>query len=304
MSDAIVKVEVSQPKSRLSAFVELTKMRITIMVLMTFACMAFLSAVLTSVTIPIDVFLFGLLGMALIAASGNAMNMYLERYSDFRMPRTANRPLPAQNLTSTEVTIFVAASLGIGLSILLGCVNWQTSVCGAVNWILYVYVYTPLKKVTPWNTDIGAVAGAMPVIMGSLAMTGTVDLVGYSFFGVLFFWQFPHFYAIAWKYRDQYKQGGLKMLTVTEPTGLAAGIKSVITGVLLIVVSLLPVLKLPSLALAIVFSIIVVAIGIFYLVPAIHFCRQRNEQTAKRLLHASLLYLPIYMLVLMVIFLL
>lgn len=242
--------------------------------------------------------------MTLIASSGNAMNMYLERYSDFRMPRTANRPLPAQTLTSTEVVTFVSISLGIGLAVLFAGVNWQTGVCGVLNWILYVYVYTPLKRVTPLNTEIGAVAGAMPVIMGSLATTKTVGLLGWSFFAVLFLWQFPHFFAIAWKYRDQYKMGGLKMLTVTDPSGRQAGVKSVIAGVALIVASLAPIYQIDGRVQAILFAIVAAAIGIWYLIPAIRFCRDRNDQSAKKLLHASLLYLPIYMMILVIAFVL
>ena len=155
------------------------------------------------------------------------------------MPRTAKRPLPAKELTTAEVATFGAVTFGIAVAFLFGGVNWQTGVCGVASWILYVLIYTPLKRYTHYNTEIGAVAGALPVIMGSLATTGSVGLVGWSLFGVLFLWQFPHFFAIAWMYRDQYKAGGLKMLTNTEPTGRMAGIKSVVGCVALIIVSLL-----------------------------------------------------------------
>lgn len=292
----------SEPRTRVQAFVELTKMRISVMVLLTFATAAILAAVVVDTKIDAGVMICGLIGMLLIASSGNAMNMYIERYSDFLMPRTANRPLPSQALSSTEVVMFVSVSLGMGLAFLLGGVNWQTGLCGALNWILYVFIYTPMKRVSPWNTEVGAVAGAMPVIMGSLATTQTIGLLGWSFFGVLFLWQFPHFFAIAWKYRDQYEMGGLKMLTVTDPTGRAAGIKSVIAGVLLIAVSLLPVCLLTGQTRMVVFAVLAFILGFYYLNPAINFCRRRDDVSAKKLLHASLLYLPAYMAVLVAVF--
>lgn len=302
MSTVITKPETSQTKSRVQAYVELTKMRITVMVLLTFACMAFLASVVAAVPIDVTTLLCGLAGMTLIASSGNSMNMYLERYSDFQMPRTAGRPLPAKALSSTEVVTFASVALGVGLAILFAGVNWETGLCGLGNWLLYVYVYTPLKRVTSWNTEIGAIAGAMPVLMGSLATTRTVGLLGWSFFAVLFLWQFPHFFAIAWKYRDQYEMGGLKMLTVTEPTGWFAGLKSVVAGLLLIAVSLLPVVALSGTLRIGLFAGVALLLGVAYLIPAIRFFHSRNHQTARKLLHASLLYLPIYMLAMVLAF--
>ncbi|MCL4134579.1 UNVERIFIED_CONTAM: hypothetical protein GTU68_011649 [Idotea baltica] len=245
----------------------------------------------------------GLLGMLMICSSGNAMNMYVERYTDFLMPRTKGRPLPAQALTTAEVVTFAAISFGIGVAFLFGGVNWQTGVCGVANWILYVFIYTPLKRHTPLNTEIGAVAGAMPVLMGSLATTGTVGLLGWSFFGVLFLWQFPHFFAIAWMYRDQYKAGGLKMLTITEPTGRSAGIKSVVTGVLLIAVSLLPLLELEGWFRMGFFAVVCILLGVDYLRGAVAFLKCREDAIARKLLHKSLYYLPLYMLALMLVYL-
>jgi protoheme IX farnesyltransferase len=270
------------------------------MVLFTFVVAAVLAANAAGTGVSIASMLGALLGMFLIAASGNAMNMYLERYSDFLMPRTANRPLPAQKLSATEVALFAAVSFGIGTTVLFRLVNWETAVCGVANWILYAFIYTPLKTKHWSNTEIGAVAGAMPVLMGSLATTGSVGLIGWSFFAVLFFWQFPHFMAIAWKYRDQYRSGGLKMITVTEPTGTAAGRKAVLTAVLLILVSLLPAFCVRSgfhVALLVVPSLI---LGFYYLKASVVFRRDRNLDTARSLLRVSLLYLPLYMLTLII----
>ena len=292
------EITTAKETTRLQAYVALTKLRISVMVLITFAVAAVLAAHAAGQIMGIGVTFGALTGMLMIASSGNAMNMYLERYTDFLMPRTASRPLPSQRLSSTEVTMFVAVTFGVGVAFLYGMVNWQTAACGVANWVLYVLIYTPLKLKTPLNTEVGAIAGAMPIIMGSLAATETVGLVCWSFFGVLVLWQFPHFMAIAWMYRDQYRKGGLKMITVTEPTGQVAGLKSVVTAVMLIAVSLLPVLVLRTQIHIWIFTIASLLLGAYYLKAARVFRLDRTDQVARQLLRASLLYLPAYMLVL------
>lgn len=289
----------SQPNSRVQAYVELTKMRITVMVLVTFV----VAAALAAEGLPsLSVMFWGTLGMTFVAASGNALNMYLERYSDFLMPRTANRPLPAQKLSATEVALFGAVTIGIGTAVLLVTVNWQTAACGLLNWILYVAIYTPMKRKTWFNTEVGAVAGAMPILMGGLATTDppSIPLVVWAFFGVLFFWQFPHFMAIAWKYRHQYEAGGLKMLTVVDPTGKRAGRKAVVTAVLLIIVSLIPLIECPTYFQAVLLIVTSVWLGWRYLHASIAFNADPNDATAKTLMRKSLLYLPLYMMALIV----
>jgi heme o synthase len=293
--------------SRVQAFFELTKFRISVMVLLTFAVAAILESALldsslhaASTSLSWNSLVWGMIGMLLVAASGNSTNMYLERYTDFLMPRTADRPLPTYRLTATEVALFSAITLGVGLAMLLHLVNWQTALCGLLNWMLYSLVYTPLKRKHWCNTEVGAIAGAMPILMGSLAATGRVGWVGWAFFGVLFFWQFPHFMAIAWKYRDQYRAGGLQMLTVTEPTGQAAGRKAVFTAVLLIIVSLVPAVFAPSWFGAALLMIASLILGGVYLFASWQFYQTRNEATARKLMLVSLLYLPLYMTALIV----
>lgn len=296
-----------QPKSRTQAYVELTKLRISVMVLLTFAVGAVLAAnaaVAPNNAVAVGGFSFALffgavVGMLAIAASGNAMNMYFERYTDFLMPRTAQRPLPAQRLSATEVATFGAVTFGIAIGFLLAMVNWETAVCAVANWILYVFIYTPLKRKTHFNTEIGAVAGAMPILMGSLATTQSVGLVCWSFFGVLLLWQFPHFMAIAWMYRDDYRKGGMKMLTVTEPSGAAAGRKAIVTAILLIGVSLIPIVTMRTTIHAWVFGLGAVLLGFYYLKASIGFNGSRTDPIARKLLRVSLLYLPLYMLLLL-----
>ena len=284
----------SSNQDRFSAFVELTKMRISIMVVLTFIVAAIISQPVF-IFINVGVLFWGTLGCLLICFSGNAMNMFVERKTDSLMPRTAGRPLPASKLTSAEVLIFGAVTFIGSIAIFWYFVNRPTALCAAANWIVYVVIYTPLKRKTWFNTEIGAVAGALPVIMGSLAVSETVPLTAWAFFGVLVFWQFPHFMAIAWKYRHEYEAGGLQMLTVVDPTGKRAGFKSVLTCVLLIICSLLPVFEVRAMFQVILLVVIALIVGAPYLKASIAFNADPNDVTAKKLMRSSLLYLPLYM---------
>jgi protoheme IX farnesyltransferase len=138
----------------------------------------------------------------------------------------------------------------------------------------------------------------MPILMGSLAATEKVSLIGWAFFGVLFFWQFPHFMAIAWKYREQYRAGGMQMLTVTDPTGRAAGMKSVVTATLLIVVSLLPVIFAGGWVQVCLLVAATSVLGWYYLAASWRFLKNQNDQTARKMMLVSLMYLPLYMMAL------
>ena len=275
------------------AYADLTKLKISVMVLFTFCVAGVLAA---GLSVDMMALFYATLGMLLIASSGNAMNMYLERYTDFLMPRTASRPLPAQRLSSTEVVLFASICFGVSLVIFLTLVNWQTAVCGVATWVLYVWIYTPLKTRTVYNTEIGAVPGALPILMGSLATTATVTWINWSFFLVLLVWQFPHFMSIAWLYREQYRKGGLQMITVADPSGRSAGRKAVGFCLLMIALSLLPIVTFDTWVHGLVFSILALALSWPYLSASIVFAKQRDDLTARRLLKTSVMYLPMYML--------
>lgn len=279
------------------AYAELTKIKISVMVLFTFCVAGVLAA---GMSVNLLTLFYATVGMLLIASSGNAMNMYLERYTDYLMPRTSGRPLPAQKLSATEVVIFAAVCFGVSVGIFLTLVNWQTALCGIATWILYVCIYTPLKTRTALNTEVGAIPGAMPILMGALATTGTIDFVSFAFFCVLLIWQFPHFMSIAWLYRDQYRKGGLKMITVTDPTGKSAGRKAVVLCVLMIAVSLLPAFAFATVIHSVLFSMAAVLLAWPYMKASIQFARQRTDVTARRLLKSSVLYLPMYMLIVVI----
>ncbi len=272
-------------------FVELIKPRISIMVVMTVVVGGVLSFGPGS---SFAALIFSAVGVALVAASGTAWNQYLERYTDFLMPRTANRPLPRQSLTATQVAIFGAVTLGIGLVCLLMLVNWLAGLLGLATWILYVWIYTPLKVRTWWNTLVGAVPGAMPILIGAVAC-GKVAPLAWVFFAVLFLWQFPHFMAIAWLYRRDYALGGLQMATVVDPSGRLAGWHAVLTSLALFPVSALALLWLPQRGVALAFALVAGGLNLWYLLASLRFFRAVDDRTARRLMFVSLLYLPLYM---------
>ena len=283
--------------SRWAAYVELTKMRISVMVLLTFVVAAVLAS---GGSLSMPVLLCALVGMFSIAASGNAMNMYVERYSDFLMKRTQTRPLPEHRLTAQEVATFGAVSFGIGVAFLLAAVNWQTCAVGIANWILYVFIYTPMKRTSSFNTEVGAIAGAMPILMGSLAANASVDLLGWAFFAFLVVWQFPHFMAIAWMYREDYARGGLKMLTVVDPSGRKAGRKAIVYSILVLLISLIPLLTFRTPVHGVLFAVVAVVLGLWYVKASVAFSNALSYVQARKLLKVSVMYLPLYMIALVI----
>ena len=211
------------------------------------------------------------------------------------MSRTATRPLPAGRLSDREVVVFGAITIVLGLVYLWALVNPLTALLGAATWILYVVVYTPLKPLTPFNTVVGAVAGALPALMGWTAVGGSLSLeVGggglkaATLFLIVYLWQFPHFMAIAWIYRRQYAAAGLKMLTVVDPSGRRAGQQAVVAALALVPVSLVPVVQHASRG----YFAVALALSINYLVAAIRFAWRPNEAGARLLLRVSLIFLP------------
>lgn len=275
--------------TRAADYVELTKPRIVAMVLLTVA----VAAVVAHWGPPSGwLVAHTLLGTGLVAASASALNQWLERATDARMPRTADRPLPAGRLSGAQVVGFGAATLLIGLAQLALAVNLLTAAIGLVIWMLYVWVYTPLKTRTPANTFVGAVAGALPVLLGWTATGAALDLRAWSMFLIVFFWQFPHFMAIAWMYRQEYAAAGMKMLPVVDASGYRAGAQATVSALVLIPVSLVPWLSIPGAQLYFAWA---VAIGAAQLACAVVFLLRRSDASARRLLLASLVYLPLVM---------
>ncbi len=238
-----------------------------------------------------------LAGTALVAAGASALNQLFEREEDAKMRRTQNRPLPAGQLEPVTVMIFGGVCATAGLLYLALAVNLLTSVIGAVTLVSYLFIYTPLKRVTWLNTLVGAVPGALPPVMGWTAARGELTGEGWALFAIVAFWQIPHFMSIAWIYRADYAKAGFKMLPVVEPDGRRTGQQAVNHALALLLVSLCPfVFKMAGgfyLAGALV-------LGAGYLLCAVRFSRQlrfaQAELTlvrARQLFLASILYLPL-----------
>jgi protoheme IX farnesyltransferase len=237
-----------------------------------------------------------LLGTCLVAAGASVLNQFWERASDALMRRTAGRPLPAGRL-DPDLALLFGVTLGIaGLLELALAVNALTAALGAAALAGYVFVYTPLKKVSSLATVVGAIPGALPPMMGWCAVRGEIDLAAWALFGILFFWQMPHFLAIAWLCREDYARGGFPMLPVLDPGGTWTGRQSVLYGAALVPVSLLP--SLLGLAGGLYFGG-ALALGLAYLGCALAFARRRSTPGARRLMLASLLYLPAVLAVLL-----
>ncbi len=299
--DFITTTASSKNESRLLSsagdFVELCKPRISLMVLLTVLVGGFLAA---GNTVSIIALINVVIGVFFIAASGSAWNQYLERYTDILMPRTASRPLPNHRLSANQVTVFGAIMFGAGIAYLGAVANIPAMLLGLTMWLLYVCVYTPLKLRTWWNTAIGAVAGAMPVLVGAVGAGQQINAATWALFTILFLWQFPHFMAIAWLYRRDYADGGLKMVTVVDPTGRLAGQHAVVVSVLLLIVSVcFAMLNETVLARSMVMGICGAA-GVWYFVASVGFARRLDDRAARRLLRVSLVYLPLVLLTLVV----
>jgi len=288
MSTATLVYEVRRVLTwgRCADYLELTKPRIALLVLMTVAAGGYLA----SSGAPAPVLLVAALaGTALVAASASVFNHLLERRSDARMQRTSRRPLPSGRVAPWEAAVFGSAMLVAGLWLLAWQVNDLTAWLGAASWALYVLVYTPLKTRTNLNTFVGAVPGALPVVMGWTAFGGRLDAQAWSLFAIVFFWQFPHFLAIAWLYRHDYAAAGLKMLPADAPRSRATGWTACAYALVLVPVSLWPTwLGLSGWG----YAILALLLSGAFLGSTFNFARHTNETTARSLLRASLLYLP------------
>ena len=278
-------------------YLEMTKPRIVVLELIV-AGVAACVAMPRALNIWLVVHALG--GTALVAASASVANSWIERKRDALMVRTANRPLPTGRVAQGEAVVFSLLTLVLGIGWLLWQVNGLTALLGMASWLVYVVVYTPLKTKTSLNTAVGAVAGAIPVLMGWAATGAPFDLTALSLAAVLFLWQFPHFMAIDWLYRTDYAAGGHKMLSVLDPSGIRSGSQAIAGALLLIPVSLVPALN-PTSGSPHIYCFWAVGLGLVQLALAIRFAWFRDDTSARRLLRATLFYMPAWMLVLLMV---
>jgi protoheme IX farnesyltransferase len=284
---AAVQIERLGTRERVSAYLELTKPRITFLIVLTSAA-GFALASRGSVNYA--ALLSAMLGIALLSSGIATINQYMERDLDALMRRTANRPLPSGKLLPWEALAF-----GVGLTVsaevyLAVLVNPLTALLGLTVIAGYLFGYTPLKTRTSLSTMVGAFPGAVPPLIGWAAARGTIGLEAWVLFAILFLWQFPHFLAIAWMYREDYSRAGILMLPVVEPDGRVTGQQIVVYTLLLLPVSLLPT------ALGIsgkVYLYGAIVLGLLFLYSSVRAAFSKSRQEARRLLLASVIYLPL-----------
>ena len=286
-----VSAEILNPacveKSWASVFADLVKARLTTLVLLTTLVGFYLG---WRGAMNYALMLNALAATALVASGASALNQLLERDYDAKMRRTQGRPLPSGRLQPTTVMIFGGVCSVAGLVYLALAVNLLTSVLGAVTLISYLFIYTPLKRVTWLNTAIGAVPGAFPPLMGWTAARGELSGEGWALFAILFFWQLPHFFAIAWIYRDEYAKAGFKMLPGIDPEGRRTAQQAVSNTLALLAVSLFPfVFKMAGPA----YLAGAIVLGAGFLWCAIQFSRHLTLTRARQLFFASIIYLPL-----------
>lgn len=237
------------------------------------------------------------LGTALVAAGAAALNQLLEREHDARMRRTATRPLPSGRLQPLTVMLFGGVASVAGLAYLAWLVNPLTSVLGAVSLVSYLFVYTPLKRLTWWNTAVGAIPGGLPPLMGWAAARGELGGGGWTLFALLAVWQLPHFYAIAWVYRDEYARAGFRMLPGVDPNGFRTARQALGWTWTLLPVSVLPfafglaggIYLACALALGAAFA----ATAVGFLARIARGAEAEAVTAARRLFFASIVYLPL-----------
>lgn len=271
--------------SRVADFVELTKPRITSLVLVTAA----VGYAVGGGAVPRINFLLFMLGTALSCAGASALNQYLERDADARMTRTSRRPVPAGRVTPQDALVFGLAISAAGLIVLAG-VNLLTLALGAASLLSYVLAYTPLKRVTSLCTVVGAVPGALPPLMGWAAARGSLGPAGWGLFAILFLWQLPHFLAIGWLYREDYARGGFSMLAVNDRDGSSSGRQAALYATALLPVTLAAGL-LAAAGKAYLWGALV--LGVAFLACALAFLWNRSTGSARRLFLVSILYLPL-----------
>lgn len=265
---------------------ELTKARITLMVVVTAAAGYLLAS---AGAVDLLHLAHALLGTGLVAAGAGVLNQVLERDVDALMRRTADRPIPAGRIDPDAALLFGVATAVVGLGYLALAVNLLTALLGAATLAAYVFVYTPMKRVSSLATLVGAVPGAVPPMMGWAAARDSIDAGAWVLFGILFLWQLPHFLAIAWMYRADYERGGFPMLPVLDPEGSRTARQMILYAAALVPVSLLPsVLGLTGA----VYFLGALALGLAFLGFAFAFDRARSGRAARHLLLVSVVYLP------------
>jgi protoheme IX farnesyltransferase len=277
-------------------YIELTKPRITWLILMSTGIGYFFGLPRAAhwweflTRIHLLSLLHTIVGTALMASGTAALNQWYERVADRKMRRTARRPLPSGRLGAGRALAFGSVLSAAGfLELWLG-VNLLSALIGAFTLASYLFLYTPMKQRTWWSTTVGAVPGAMPPMIGYAAAAGGITRESWVLFAILFLWQFPHFYSIAWMYREDYARAGILMLPVVEPDGRSTARQIVLYGVALIPVSLAPGLLGMSGRIYLVGALL---LGLWFLYSGVRVALERSLVRARHVLITSVIYLPL-----------
>lgn len=277
--------------------VELTKPRIALMVALTAATGFVMASPGALGGMGLALLAHAVVGTALVAAGAGALNQVVEREVDARMRRTANRPIPGGRVDPDIALLWGVLLAVVGMGWLAAAVNLLTAMLAGLTLAGYVFVYTPMKRLSSLATVVGAVPGAVPPMMGWTAARDALEPGAWVLFGILFLWQLPHFLSIAWMFRRDYAAGGLPMLPVSDPDGRRTGRQAVLYAAALVPVALLPsVLGLTGL----VYFAGALALSTAFLAAAVVFARARTDAAARRLLLVSVLYLPAILAVMLV----
>jgi heme o synthase len=287
MKDAAVSMPHTDSWRTISDYVALTKPRLNVLVVATSAAGYYLGA---TAPIAAGAFVATVVGTALVAGGAATLNQVYERDTDALMKRTRTRPLPSARVLPSEARVFGGVLSIAGLALLAAFSTWLAAALALATLVIYLGVYTPLKRVSPVATVVGAVPGALPPLIGWAASHGSIAVGGLALFLIVFLWQIPHFMAIAWMYRDDYGAAGFPMLAVIDPEGHRAGRQAVAYAAALLPTSLVPTIVDLS---GMLYGIVAVVLGIALLVLSVRFAGARTNAAARQLFFASLIYLPL-----------
>jgi len=293
VADKSTSLTLPSIKSKFADYAAFVKLRLNMVVVFS----AVFGYLIGSVNVAMFELIPLILGGFLITASSNGANEIIERSYDSLMNRTKNRPLAADRMSLTEAYIIVSLSGAAGLLILWHFLNPLCGILGFLAFFLYVFVYTPMKRISPVSVLIGAFPGAIPPMLGWVAATGTFGLEAGILFAIQFVWQFPHFWSIAWVSHEDYQRAGFRMLPSRNGKDRATGFLILFYTLVLIPVSLLPVMFGFTGWIA---GLFLVLIGVLFMLPAIKLYTRQKDKFAKQVMFASFLYLPVRLIILFI----
>ncbi len=287
-------VTLSTPVAALRPYLELLKPRVSSLVVLTTVAGFYLAS---GVPRDLTALFWTVLGTAFLAGGAACLNQILERHADGRMNRTGGRPLPSARVSLSSATVYGLGLILAGTLVLALMISLSPAILGLASSLIYLLAYTPLKKQTPLCTTVGALPGAIPPLIGWTAAGGQLTIEAWTLFGILFLWQYPHFLAIAWIHREDYRRGGFKMLPLVDPSGRRTAGQIVLFTVLLGCFSVLP----WSLELAgNLYLAAAVVLGVAFLTTTLGLLRTSTQAYARYVMRASVVYLPLLLAMLVI----